>query len=195
MLLDICLGNKSAWRILFLYGESPGAGFTRQDFRKYTKMGNKALTIALKRLTAFGILVKIRGKLPLNVYKLNVENSYSQEILSLLKKERTDNNSMPYEFSIIAREFSREGIDAAEIQSIYIFGSIAKGTYRQDSDIDFAVVVKKKTPGADILLNDISERLSKKYMKKIQCFLMEESSMNARKGLAEEILKHGIKIV
>jgi predicted nucleotidyltransferase/DNA-binding HxlR family transcriptional regulator len=195
MLLDICLGNKSAWRILILYGESPGAGFTRQDFRKHTKIGNKALTIALKRLTAFGILKKTKEQHPINVYKFNVENSYAGGILNLLKKERTDTNSLPYEFSIIAREFSREVIDAVEIQSIYLFGSVAKGTYRLDSDVDFAVVVKKKTPESDILLNEISERLSHRYKKKIQCFLMEESSMNARKGLAEEIIKHGIKLV
>lgn len=195
MLLDICFGSKSAWRTLLLYGESPGAGFTRQDLREHTKLGNKALSFALKRLVAFGILTKSKERLSLAVYKLNKESKYIQDILNLLQRERQDLNHLPYDFSAIAREFSREAVDSVDALSIYLFGSVAKGTYREDSDMDFAVVTEEKSPGQDMALNTICDRLSKKFKRKIQCFLMtQEQLTKKRTSLAEEILKHGIKL-
>jgi len=196
MLLDICLGSKSAWRILILFGESPGAGFTRQDIRNHTKLGNKALSLALKRLTSFGVLVKRKEELPLAVYKLNKDNKYYQDILNLLQKERQDLNHLPYYFSMIAREFSREAVDSVNVLSIYLFGSVAKGTYRDDSDIDFAVVLKEKNPKDDMAINMITDKLSERFRKKIQCFIIpEEQVSKKRTKLVEEILKHGIKLV
>ena len=196
MLLDICFGSKSAWRILMLYGESPGAGFTRQDIRNYTKLGNKALSFALKRLISFGILLKSKGELSLAVYKLNKENKYSQDILNLLQKERQDLNQLPYDFSMIARDFSREAVDFINTLSIYLFGSIAKGTYRDDSDIDFAVVVKEKNPKDDMAISMITDKLSEKFKRKIQCFILTKNQIDKHNTkLVEEILKHGIKLV
>lgn len=179
-----------------LFGESPGAGFTRQDIRNHTKLGNKALSFALKRLISFGILAKSRGELPLAVYKLNKENKYSQDILNLLQKERQDLNQLPYNFSMIAREFSREAVDSVNALSIYLFGSIAKGTYRDDSDMDFAVVLKEKKPKDDMAISMITDKLSEKFKRKIQCFIITEEQVNKKRTkLIEEILKHGIKLV
>ena len=196
MLLDICLGSKSAWRILMLFGESSGAGFTRQDLRNHTKLGNKSLSFALKRLVSFGVLVKSNGALPLAVYKLNRENKYSQDILNLLQKERQDLNQLPYNFSMIAREFSREAVDSVDALSIYLFGSVAKGTYRDDSDVDFAIVLKEKEPKVDMAINMITDKLTEKFKRKIQCFIITEEQMSQKRTeLIEEILKHGIKLV
>ncbi len=195
MLLDICLGSKSVWRILVLFGESPGAGFTRQDFRNYTKLGNKALSFALKRLVTFGVLTKSKGDLPLAVYKLNKENKYVSDIINLLQKERQNLNHLPYQFSIIAREFSREVVDSVDVLNIYLFGSVAKGTYRDDSDVDFAVVLEEKSPKDDMAISTITDRLSEKFKKKIQCFIItKEQISRKRTKLVEEILKHGIRL-
>ncbi|MBD3203660.1 hypothetical protein GF327_05155 [Candidatus Woesearchaeota archaeon] len=196
MLLDICLGNKSSWRILFIYGESTGAGFTRQDLRNHTKLGNKALTMALTRLTSFGLLKEIENEFSYTIYKLNRENKYTQEILKLLHKERNDLNQLPYIFRKIVSEFSRKVIDSVNTQKIYLFGSVAKGTYREESDIDFAVVVNNKNPQIDMTLTRISDKLSRKYKRNIQCFILTKTQIGKKKsGLVKEILKHGIRLV
>lgn len=196
MLLDICFGNKSVWRILTLFGESPGAGFTRQDLRNYTKLGNKALSFALKRLVAFGILTKSKGNLSLAVYKLNKENKYIEEILSMLQKERQDLNQLPYNFSIIIRELSREIIDSVEVLEIYLFGSVAKGTYRTDSDIDISVILKEKNPRTDMIIKNKVDKFSGRFKRKIQCFVLTKTEIeNKKSDLIKEILKHGIKII
>ena len=115
-------------------------------------------------------------------------------MISLLQKERQDLNHLPYNFGMIAREFSREIIDSINTHSIYLFGSVAKGTYRDDSDIDFAVVAEEKSPKDDMITNEIANNLSKKFKRKIQCFLITKGQMDKKKGLVEEILKHGIRL-
>ncbi len=196
MLVDICLGSKSAWRVLVLYGETPGAGFTRQDLRNHTGMGNKSLSFALRRLVMFGILTKNKKEHPLTIYKLNKDNEYVKDVLNLVQRERKDLNHIPYDFSLVAREFSREVIDAVQALGIYLFGSVAKGTYRDDSDIDFAVIINKKSPRQDMAISRITDKLSERFKKKIQCFLITEEEFRHRKNkLSEEILKHGIKLV
>lgn len=193
MLLDVCLGTKAAWRVLSLYGESPGAGFTRQDIKKHTKLGNKALSISLKRLVAFGILRKSKEQFSLAVYKLNTDSNYTRDIINILKKEQNDLNHLPYDFGMIAREFARLVLDKFDACGIYLFGSIAKGTYRDDSDMDFAVIVKKKTPKEDIELNTVCSRLTENYKRRIQCFLFSQGEF-AKSDLSDEILKHGIRL-
>ncbi len=198
MLLDICFGSKSVWRVLMLYGESPGSGFTRQELREHTKLGNKALSFALKRLVTFGILSKNKDSFPLAVYKLNLGNKYSGDILKMIKSEKNELNSLPYGFGLIAREFSRRIIDIIDVKNIYLFGSVAKRTYREDSDMDFAVVLDKKNAKSDMLISKIAEELSRKFKRKIQYFILTEEQIKdsgKRSKLTEEILKDGIKII
>ncbi|MBS1266543.1 MAG: hypothetical protein MAG795_00510 [Candidatus Woesearchaeota archaeon] len=196
MLLDICLGNKSTWRILSIYGESPGAGFTRQDLKKHTQLGNKALSMALNRLCSFGILRKKDENFSYTIYKLNRGNKYSEDILKLLLKERHDLEQLPYDFKLIASEFSRKVIDSIDTNGIYLFGSIAKGTYREESDIDFAILVKDKKPDKDMALVKITDELSKKFKRNVQSFILTNKQIRKNKSdLVKEILKHGIRIV
>jgi len=195
MLLDICLGNKSAWRVLMLYGETPGAGFTRQDLKKYTNLGNKALSFTLKRLVIFNILTKNKEIFSRTIYKLNKENKYSKDIINLIQNERENLNYLPYSFSIIAREFSREVIDSTNALNIYLFGSVAKGNYREDSDIDFAIKLNEKKPEEDMIITTITDKLSEKFGRKIQCFILTKKQFeNKKTKIVEEILKHGIKL-
>ena len=58
MLLDICFGNKSAWRILVLVSEAPGRGVSRQEIKKFTKLGDNALVKTLSDLELFRIVLK-----------------------------------------------------------------------------------------------------------------------------------------
>ncbi len=187
MLLDICLGNKSVWRILLLYAESPGAGFIREDIREHTGMGNRALTMALKRLVSFRILKGYEKDYPYTVYKLNMDNKYTELLLSLLKKEREDLNYLPLRYQIIIRNFTRKVVDKINPEKVYLFGSVAKRTYREDSDIDIAVIVKDKKPEQELILSKLSEN-------RIQTFIFSQEEFKDS-TMYEDIVKHGIRIL
>lgn len=196
MLIDLCLASKAVWRILFLYAETPGGGFTREDLRSHTKLGNKALTLGLNKMTSCGLLNIDKEQFSYKVYKLNKENIYLDSIISIMERERKEANYLPYDIMVIVKRFISKVLDITPVQSIFVFGSVAKGTYRKDSDIDFAIVVSLKDTKNDVLISEAANDVSVKYKRKIQYFIYSEKEFDGLKtDLKKEILKHGVRVV
>jgi predicted nucleotidyltransferase len=74
----------------------------------------------------------------------------------------------------------------------FLFGSFAKGTNHDDSDIDVALVINNV---ADIIDTQIDMmKLRRKVDLRIEPHPFEISDFNQNDPLVSEILKHGIKI-
>jgi uncharacterized protein len=74
---------------------------------------------------------------------------------------------------------------------IYLFGSYAKGTNKEDSDIDVAIVVKKMD-GDFFLVNPLLCTLRRQIDDRIEPILIESDFDEA--GFLEEIQKNGIEV-
>jgi uncharacterized protein len=74
---------------------------------------------------------------------------------------------------------------------VYLFGSFAKGTNREDSDIDVAIVVKK-VDGDFFLVNPLLWKLRRQIDDRIEPILIESDFDEA--GFLEEIQKNGIEV-
>jgi predicted nucleotidyltransferase len=74
---------------------------------------------------------------------------------------------------------------------VYLFGSYAKGTNREDSDIDVAIVVKK-IDGDFFLVNPLLWKLRRQIDDRLQPILIESDFDEA--GFLEEIQKNGIEV-
>lgn len=198
MLLDVCLGSKAAWRILILLGESPGRGITKPEISRHTKLGGNALFLTINSLEKFGLITKEKtGKK--TYYKINKANPYSQDIISLVSRERQDLNSLNPEISIPVREFGRQVLHL-DIYQIYLFGSTVKGQYKEGSDIDLAIVLESE-PGtkARMHIEEASGSLAKRFKREVQIhyFTKEQFEAGRKKGnpLVEEIIRDGIKLL
>jgi len=53
------------------------------------------------------------------------------------------------------------------IQSVMLFGPLAKGVYDENNEIDFFVVKKENPEGLDKFLDQLSQRISARYGKAI----------------------------
>ena len=78
-----------------------------------------------------------------------------------------------------------------QFEEIYLYGSYAKGTQRDDSDIDVAVVVKYAA-GDFFDVNPLLWKLRRQVDDRIEPVLIERDFDYA--GFISEIEKHGIKI-
>ncbi len=76
-------------------------------------------------------------------------------------------------------------------EDIYLFGSYAKGTNREDSDIDVAVIVDH-VEGDYFSVNPLLWKLRRQIDDRIEPVLIERDFDDAE--FFEEIQKHGIKI-
>ena len=79
-----------------------------------------------------------------------------------------------------------------EIKETFLFGSYAKGTNHQDSDIDIAVIVRDNV---DIIDTQIElMKLRRKIDLRIEPHPFKEADFNRTNPVANEILKYGIAI-
>ena len=81
--------------------------------------------------------------------------------------------------------------DYFKLEKVYLFGSYAKGTQGQDSDIDVAVVVRQADSDF-FTANPLLWKLRRQIDDRIEPVLIESDFDDA--GFLEEIQKNGIEV-
>ena len=194
MLLDICFGTKSAWRILFVLSEAPGKSVSRKEIHSFTGMGNKTLTKFLDVLEKFKVISSKRiGKT--YYYRLDMSNPFTEQVLELVMLEKSSLNNPDFLVTSVLREFvyGITNIDISGLKNIILFGSYAKRTFQESSDVDVAIVLEKDDPGAELLVTDIVEEIRRRFGKTIQPhYFSEKDFVKGTDPLAKEILKDGV---
>ncbi len=199
MLLDVCLGTRTAWKILWVFGEAPGKAISRKEIKKLTKLGNKVLTKFLLLLEKFNLITASKiGKS--YYYKLNLSSHYVRGILELIILEKRELNNLDFEVLNILREFVYEltNLNLKNLKNVILFGSYAKRTYRKDSDIDVAVIFEEKNTGDELLITEIIDRLKKRFNKEVQPHyytVKEFEEQRKKEGLVKEIIKDGVILI
>ena len=79
------------------------------------------------------------------------------------------------------------------VKKAYIFGSYIKGTVKEDSDIDLAIIFKKLTDTFDMQVQLM--KLRRKFDTRIEPHAFRESDFQDSNPLAKEILKTGLEII
>ncbi len=94
----------------------------------------------------------------------------------------------------IAREYVEfiRGKDP-NIKKVYVFGSFAKGTEKEDSDIDLAIIFKNLSDTFDMQVQLM--KLRRKFDTRIEPHPFSESDFQISNPLADEILKTGLEII
>ncbi len=92
----------------------------------------------------------------------------------------------------IARQYAAVVKTTFDCKEFFLFGSYAKGTNHEDSDIDIAVILKEFKNPVDIELGLM--RLRRKIDSRIEPHPFRERDFNISNPVAHEILKHGKKI-
>ncbi|HLC20347.1 MAG TPA: nucleotidyltransferase domain-containing protein [Candidatus Nanoarchaeia archaeon] len=198
MLLDVCLGTRTAWKILLLMSEAPGKVLTRKQIKEHTKIGNKVLVKFLTLLEKFDV-VQTTKKGRIHQYKLNVANKFTKAVIDIIQNEHRQLNAMYFGSLIVVREFVYEltNLNLSNIEKIILFGSVAKHTATVHSDIDIAIVTKENvTPKEQLLHTHICGQLEKRFGKTIQIhyFTKEEFEKTDNK-LVREISTDGLILV
>jgi len=79
------------------------------------------------------------------------------------------------------------------IQKAYIFGSYAKGTFNDDSDIDLAVVMNELSNG--FLTQVELMKISRRFDTRIEPHPFDEADFDTSNPFAHEILATGVQIL
>ena len=79
------------------------------------------------------------------------------------------------------------------IQKAYIFGSYAKGSFHEDSDIDLAIIMSNLPDTFNMQVQLM--KLRRKFDTRIEPHPFDETDFNSSNPFANEILRTGIQIV
>lgn len=195
MLVDIVLGSKAVWRVLSVLAEAPGQGVTKEEIKKVTKLGGNSIFDSIIILLKNDMIISEKaGKK--TFYRMNMSNKYSRLASEIMQNERRDLNNMSLKIVTILREYARQIFDSIDVVSVYVFGSIVKGSYREDSDIDIAIITEKNISAKErLMLEKIGEKIEKRFGREIQPHFFTQKEFKAEGGVVEQIKRDGIKLV
>ena len=94
------------------------------------------------------------------------------------------------EFKELIFEFVKKISDLEEVNSIALFGSVAKGEATSESDIDFLAIVSNMKIEKNII--KIADEISDKYNKKFQVIVKTKKLEGLDSSMIEGISKDGI---
>jgi len=184
------LSYKSNIKIVKLFSLAPGKGLSRKTIKEFTKLSNIAIDNSLRRLVMEGILTKEK-----RIFRLNLSSEKTQSILNVLKKEQQLLREIPYSIWLILFDLSSAIIEKTEFKKIILFGSYAKHIASATSDIDIALISKKKDTKQEFKAEEVTDGLEKKYKKKIQLHYFSIDEFEKGKlEIVKEIKKEGILI-
>lgn len=159
-----------------------GSCISRKEIRNLTKLGNKVISKFLLLLERFELIScdKI-GKI--YYYKMNLANPFSSSILNIIRIEKEKLNNLDFEIANISREFVYEltNVNIKNLKRVILFGSYAKRTYTQNSDIDIAIILKEKNPSDELLITESIDRIKKRFKKDIQAHYFTEKEFEKKR--------------
>ncbi len=146
-----------------LYKELPEELHIREVQRR-TGLNYERVNKYLNDLEQLGIL-KSRRKGRLKLYKIDTLSPYGLQFLSIIeiKKQREFSSKNPLIWNMLSKFTNdvKKGLDG-KILSIVLFGSVARGKYARDSDVDILIITPDLSIEEKTQLESIVTRISSK---------------------------------
>ncbi len=184
------LFHQDCFKVLSLYGLSPGSRFNRTEIKQRTRLHNVPLDKALLLMLNSGMLKKEK-----KYYSLQFENEYAQKIMEIVRKQHKELRELPLTIYHLLLDVVTALSLFKDIEA-YLFGSYAKLIYTEKSDIDIALVHFKKFKVKEKITKIIT-KIERGYNKRIDIHYFEKEAFykNKKDLLVKGIRKDGIKLI
>lgn len=153
--LDEVLGNKTKVKLLRGFFTYPDKEFTESELQRIAGIPQASVHRNVKSLLENGLLDRKRiGKA--NLYSLNKEHI----LYPLLRSDFEEERNIPMELKKMIAEAVK---DLPEVEIAVLFGSIAKGIERADSDVDVFIVCTGDKSRLEEKLKDLISVIRNKF--------------------------------
>ena len=178
-----------------------GKWYYTRELAKLSKVGLGTVSSGFRKLAKDGLL-EYRMEGQEKYYKLNLANPKTRKICELFETERREdffkeNRRLAW----ILEDFTKRASDfVPEIQSIVLFGSVARGQATPRSDIDVLVLVPNHEGerfnnlmnSVDQLASEVSGRHPAKIVPVVIAMKDFEQGLKDKKRFATDVLREGI---
>lgn len=180
--------DNNSFKVLTLFALSPGSRFRRKEIKEKTRMNNIPLDSALSRLVNSEVVNKER-----NFYHINLENKNSEQIINMISSQHKQLKNLPLDVYFLLTDAVTELSSFKGIE-IWLFGSYSKMIYKENSDIDIAVIESNADKER---IKKIFRKLEKQYAKVVEEHFFERDGFYKSKNdpLVKDILQNGIRLI
>jgi len=180
--------DKNILKVLTIFSLSPGSRLKRNLIKEKTAIPNIVLDKTLSSLINFKIIIKENS-----FFVLNYKNEKIKEIILPIQENYAKLKQLPLKEYFIISDIKTELSKTKYLEDVYLFGSYAKLIFKENSDIDIAIISNKINKEN---LSKIIRKLEKKHKKKIELhYFSKDFYKNKRDSLVKEILQHGTKLI
>jgi len=187
MLLNLI--DKNCAKVILFLAISPGSRYSRKEIKEKAMINNVPLDTALNKLLTLSLLKEEK-----RIYSLNIESATVKEIL----RERGRISNLPLKIQFLLLGLVSDISKTRGIKKIILFGSYSKLIFTENSDIDLAVILGKKTKNRAKIeksIHVLSEKISKKNKKVIQIHFFSEDDLKHKEDpLIKDILRNGVSL-
>ena len=171
--------------------------YSFSDIQKLSGLSIGVIHKVITLLKDEGLIVEKKGKGKQRFYQVNLENKYSNFFSSIFYEEDNDRRNIPLHIwnrlEIICSKLKTK---IKGIKHIILFGSLARGEFRINSDIDLLIITKEN------FKDETKARKlcrTKKMKNAVNPIFMEEVEFEEHKekksDFYESILKEGLRLV
>lgn len=171
--LDEILGNRTKVKLLRAFFTYPEKRFTESELQRIAGIPQASVHRNVKSLLANGLLDRERiGKA--NLYSLNKEHTLYALIQNIFKNEKNLLSELKKSLKGSIESFS--GIELA-----VLFGSVVKGTERDDSDIDIFIISRDKSQ-VEAEMKNLIQVIRNKFGNMISPMIKNDTEMKDMKS-------------
>ncbi len=177
------------FKILTFFSLSPGSSWNRKEIQDKLKLNNVPLDKALTQLLNAGILQKNK-----KYYCFRWESEYTKKIIGLCQEQFKQLRELPLPIYNMLVDLLYY-LSAYKNIEVFLFGSYAKLIYKENSDLDIAIIYGHKIDQGKIQKS--ASKLEKTYGRKIDVHYFEKEKFYKSKKdlLVQGIMKDGVKLI
>ncbi len=181
--------TSDCYKILILFSLSPGSRFNRKEIKEKTRLNNVPLDKALSQIIASGV-----AKREKNYYYLNIADRSAKELLEICRYQYQQLRELPLAVFYLLTDLV-DSLLLLKGNEVWLFGSYAKLVYKENSDVDIAVLYSQEIHKESI--NKNVAKLEKVYNKKIEMHYFEKTRFykNRKDLLVKGILRDGVRLI
>lgn len=194
MFIETIIGSPAKVKVLRIFLENKTA-YSLLDIQKLSGLSIGVIHKVTTLLKEERIIIGKKGKGKQNFYQANLENKYSNWFSSIFYDEKNERRNIPlYIWNRLETLCSK--LKLKGIKNIILFGSLARGEFRINSDIDLLIITK------DHFKDETKARKicrTKKMKNAVNPLFMDEGEFEKHKSkksdFYESILKEGLRLV
>jgi len=196
MFIETVIGSQAKVKILRLLLETKIA-YSMEDIRKMTGLSIGVIHKTLHSLTKENLMILKKGEGKKRFYQANIDNKYATKLSAVFEDEKNERRNIPIHIWNRLEAICSELVTKVnDIKEIILFGSLARGELRINSDIDLFILTgddfKDETKTRAICKKtDLKNNINPIFVTEKEWTLHQTK----KSEFYESILKEGIRLI